>query len=173
MPHGGKLTVQTKNTALDEHYASEHLGVTAGPHVMLAVTDTGVGMDKETLAQVFEPFFTTKAKGKGTGLGLSIVFGIVKQSGGHVWVYSEPDKGTTFKVYFPRTGAKAATISSKPPLQKSLVARRQSCSWKTMSRCEPSPEASFDAAGTRCWKPLARARRFSSSNSTARGSTCS
>ena len=117
MPDGGKLTIETANCFLDDAYAAENMEVNPGQYVMIAVTDTGQGMPPEVLSQAFDPFFTTKPAGKGTGLGLSQVHGFVKQSGGHVKIYSEPGRGTCIKLYLPRFNH--VEPPAEPPLPRS------------------------------------------------------
>jgi PAS domain S-box-containing protein len=116
MPHGGKLILETSTMVFDEDFARQHPPMTAGKYVLLAVSDNGSGMDEATVARIFEPFFTTKEAGKGTGLGLATVYGIVRQSGGYIWVYSEPGRGTTFKTYLPSAEDKIS-LAQKPAVE--------------------------------------------------------
>src|SRR6202030_3156803 len=116
MPAGGELRIDTKNVHLDDAYARLHPGAKVGQYVCLSVTDTGGGMDAETLAHIFEPFFTTKEMGKGTGLGLATVYGIVKQSGGYVWVDSEGGRGSSFKIYLPLIHEPISVVERAVPL---------------------------------------------------------
>jgi CheY-like chemotaxis protein len=127
MPAGGRLTIETANVDVSEQYTGQQNSLKAGPYVMLAVSDTGSGMDEETQARIFEPFFTTKEVGRGTGLGLSTVYGIVKQSGGGVWVYSEVGKGTAFKILLPR-----ATLDAGEAVVPAAVAKRPSSGSETV-----------------------------------------
>jgi hypothetical protein len=137
MPDGGRVTIETSNVTFDEGYAADHFNVSPGAFVLLAVSDTGIGMDADTRSRVFEPFFTTKELGRGTGLGLATIYGIVQQAGGHIWLYSEQGRGSTFKLYFPRVDAAepvSAVVRSSDIVRGTVLLAEDEATVRQMAR---------------------------------------
>lgn len=175
MPRGGRLTIETGNFEFDEGFVRRHLGSKPGPQVMIVVSDTGAGMNAETLRHIFEPFFTTKGPGQGTGLGLAMVHGFVKQSGGYVTVYSEVDHGTTFRIYLPRVAETAPTLAKaeaprelprgsgtllvvedEQPIRQVVAKTLRECGYtvlETATRKRPSPSATATRDRSTCSSP--------------------
>ena len=150
MPKGGELHITTGNRHLDEDYAGLHPGLNAGDYTLIQVSDTGTGMEKDVLDKIFEPFFTTKVDGKGTGLGLSMVFGFMKQSGGHINVYSEVGVGTTFRLYLPRAAGAAASATASSRGHRSRAARRPCSRSRTIPDCVRWSSRQLTQLGYRC-----------------------